>query len=116
MVEFHSDIDAALSGSGPIARKKILSWIDAAVDSDLPALSKLYRLTGEGYYRIQPELGRDQTCALIQRYLLGCIREGVADNEEMEERYEAAESLHVWFRTSLGWKTLPLFSQGQQAQ
>ena len=26
------------------------------------------------------------------------------------------ESLHVWFRTSLGWKTLPLFSQGQQAQ
>jgi len=40
----------------------------------------------------------------------------VADNEEMEERYEAAESLHVWFRTSLGWKALPLFSQGQQAQ
>jgi len=30
------------------------------------------------------------------------ILEGVADNEEMEERYEAAESLHVWFRTSLG--------------
>ena len=116
MVEFHSDIDAALSDSGPFPREKVLSWIDAAVDSDLPALSKLYRLTGEGYYRIQPELGRDQTCALIQRYLLGCIREGVADNEEMEERYEAAESLHVWFRTSLGWKTLPLFSQGQQAQ
>ena len=102
MAEFHSDIDVALSGSGPIPREKVLSWINAAVDSDLPTLSKLYRLTGEGYYRIQPDLGREQTCALIQRYLLGCVREGVADNEQIEERYEAAESLHVWFRHLLG--------------
>jgi len=96
------DIDTALSGDGPISSEQVLSWIDAAADSDLPALSKLYRLTGEGYYRIQPELGRGPTCALIQRYLLGCIREGVTDNDEIQERYQAAETLHVWFRQLAG--------------
>ena len=102
MIEFDSDINAALSSDGPVPREKVLSWINASADSDLSTLSKLYRLTGEGYYRIQPELGREPTCALIQRYLLGCIRVGVTDNEEIEERYEAAESLHVWFRHLLG--------------
>ena len=96
------EIDAALSGDGPIASEQVLSWIDAAADSDLLTLSKLYRLTGEGYYRIQPELGRGPTCALIQRYLLGCIRDGVADNDEIQERYEAVETLHVWFRHLAG--------------
>ena len=96
------EIDTALSGDGPIASEQVLSWIDAAADSDLLTLSKLYRLTGEGYYRIQPELGRGPTCALIQRYLLGCIRDGVADNDEIQERYEAAETLHVWFRHLTG--------------
>ena len=81
------EIDTALSGDGPIASEQVLSWIDAAADSDLLTLSKLYRLTGEGYYRIQPELGRGPTCALIQRYLLGCIQDGVADNDEIQERY-----------------------------
>lgn len=100
--KFDSDINAALSSEGPIPKEKILAWIDAAADSDLATLSKLYRLTGEGYYRIQPELGKEPTCALIQRYLLGCIREGVTENEEIEERYEAAESLHAWFRHLLG--------------
>ena len=96
------DINTMLSGDGPIPREQVLSWIDAAADSDLPTLSKLYRLTGDGYYRIQPELGRGPTCALIQRYLLGCIRDGVTDNHEIQERYEAAETLHVWFRHLAG--------------
>lgn len=100
--KFDSDINAALSSGGPIPREKVLAWINAATDSDLATLSRLYRLTDEAYYRIQPELGKEPTCALIQRYLLGCIREGVTDNEEIEERYEAAESLHVWFRHLLG--------------
>jgi hypothetical protein len=39
------DIDTALSSDGPIANEQVLSWIDAAADSDLPTLSKLYRLT-----------------------------------------------------------------------
>ena len=43
------EIDAAPSGDGPIASEQVLSWIDAAADSDLLTLSKLYRLTGEGY-------------------------------------------------------------------
>jgi hypothetical protein len=98
MIEFNSDIDAALSGDGTIPRAQVISWIGATSDSDLSTLSKLYRLTGEGYYRIQPEMGREPTCVLIQRYLLWCIREGVTENEEIQERYEAAGSLHVWFR------------------
>ena len=96
------DIDTALSSDGPIANEQVLSWIEAAADSDLPTLSKLYRLTGEGYYRIQPELGIGATCALIQRYLLGCIRDGVTDNDEIQERYEAAGTLHAWFRHLAG--------------
>ena len=102
MSKLDSDINAALSSDGPIPKEKVLEWIAATAGSDLATLSQLYRLTGEGYYRIQPELGREPTCSLVQRYLLGCIREGVTENEEIEERYEAAESLHVWFRHLLG--------------
>ena len=69
------DIIAALSSDGPIRKEQVTSWIDAVNDSDLQTLSKLYRVTGEGYYRIQPELGMAPTCALVQRYLIGCVRE-----------------------------------------
>jgi hypothetical protein len=93
-----SQLDTALSGDGPISREQVLRWIAATTDSDLQTLSKLYRLTGEGYRRIQPELGREPTCALIQRYLLGCIRDGATGNSEIQERYEAAGTLHFWFR------------------
>jgi hypothetical protein len=102
VIQFDSDINAAISSEEPIPRERVLSWIDAAADSDLSTLSRLYRLTGEGYSRIQPELGREPTCALIQRYLLGCIRDGVTENDEIQERYEAAETLHVWFRHLAG--------------
>jgi hypothetical protein len=98
MVEFNSDIDAALSGDETIPRAQVMSWIEATPDSDLSTLSKLYRLTEEGYYRIQPEMGSEPTCLLIRRYLLGCIRDGVTESEEIQGRYVAAESLHVWFR------------------
>lgn len=93
--DFSADIDAALLGDAPIPRERVLAWIEAA--KDLSNLAKLYRLTNQGYYRIQPDLGRDASCALIQRYLLQCIREGVSGNDEIQERYEAAQSLHVWF-------------------
>jgi hypothetical protein len=97
MALLDTEIDAALLSEGPIRREQVVSWIDAVSDSDLRTLSKLYRLTGEGNYRIQPELGRGPTCALIQRYLLGCVRDGVTDSDEIQERYQAAESLRVWF-------------------
>jgi hypothetical protein len=37
--------------------EKVLLWMDAA--EDLLTLAKLYRPTGESYYRIQPDLGRE---------------------------------------------------------
>jgi hypothetical protein len=93
--DFSAEIDLALLGDAQIPRERVLYWIEAT--TDLSTLAKLYRLTDEGYYRIQPDLGRDASCALIQRYLLQCIREGVSDNGEIQARYEAAQSLHVWF-------------------
>jgi hypothetical protein len=60
-----SEIIAALSDNGPIPKERVLSWIDSAADSDLSTLSKLYRLTGEAYYRIDPELGGESTCTVI---------------------------------------------------
>jgi hypothetical protein len=102
VTQFESDIDAALSSDAPIPKEAVLHWIDSVADSDLSTLSKLYRLTNHGYYRIQPDLGMESTCGLIQCYLLGCIRAGVTDKEGIEERHEAATSLHVWFRHLLG--------------
>ena len=95
MAGLDHDIDVALSNEEPIPREKVLSWIDAA--TDLSTLSKLYRLTDDGYYRIQPELGREATCNLIQHYLLECIRQNVTESEEIKDRWEAAGTLHVWF-------------------
>lgn len=102
MSKFDSDVDAVLAGDGPIPRESVLLWIEGTTDSDLSGLSKLYRLTDQGYHRIQPELGIELTCSLIQRYLLGCIRERVTGNEEILERFEAAQSLHFWLRHLLG--------------
>jgi len=98
MLGSSSEIDAALASEGPIPKDRVLSWMKSTADSDLSTLAKLYRLTGEGYYRIQPELGMESTCLLIKRYLLGCIRDGVTGDEDVQERYEAAHTLHVWFR------------------
>jgi hypothetical protein len=96
MTDFGCDLDAALEGSKPIARDDVLRWIANA--TDLPTLSKLYRVTGEHYYRIHPELGKDAECTAIQRYLLECIRQNVQGDEQIKDRWEAAETLHLWFR------------------
>jgi hypothetical protein len=56
MKDFSSEIEAALVTDKPIAREKVIRWIESA--SDLPALAKLYRLTDEAYDRIQPDLGQ----------------------------------------------------------
>jgi hypothetical protein len=90
------EIDAALSSQDSITKDKVLLWIESA--GDLTTLAKLYRLTGEGYYRIKPELGREAACRAVQRYLLECIRQDVTDNEEIESRWEAAATLHFWLR------------------
>ena len=94
MADLASEINAALVSDAPISREKVLLWINAA--ADLPTLAKLYRLTDKAYYRIQPDLGKEVTCALIQRYLLECIRQDVAGDDEIEGRFDAAQSLHFW--------------------
>jgi hypothetical protein len=95
MADLASEINAALASDDPIPRDKVLLWIDAA--ADLATLAKLYRLTDEAYYRIQPDLGKEVTCTLIQRYLLECIRQDVAGDDKIQSRFDAAQSLHLWF-------------------
>jgi hypothetical protein len=90
-----SEIDAALATDATIPREKVVQWIDST--SNLPTLEKLYRLTGQGYDRIQPELGSDVTCKLIQDFLLQCILEDVHDHDEVPTRWEAAHTLNTWF-------------------
>lgn len=112
--KYGPEIDAALSSDGRISRKDVRRWIAGA--ADIVTLSKLYRLTGERYYSIEPELGRDETCSLIQRYLLECIRLDVKDREDVQGRWEAAQTLHGWF-CSLAEKegTDPVLGRAAQA-
>ncbi len=95
MAGFHAEIDAVMSGTDPIPRESAIRWIAAA--DDIFTLSKLYRLMDQGYHRIKPELGADTTCALIQRYLLECIRQNLTGRDDIEDRWEAARTLHAWF-------------------
>jgi hypothetical protein len=73
----------------------VARWIETV--EDISTLSKLYRLTYDAYSRIQPELGKEFTCTLTQRYLLKCIEENVVDSEEIDDRWESAQTLHAWF-------------------
>ena len=94
------DILAALDSDTEISKDTVVHWIDSA-GGDLNTLSNLYRLTDKAYWRINPELGGEITCSLIQRYLLECIRQDVKDNEEIKGRWEAADTLHLWLRQLL---------------
>jgi hypothetical protein len=95
MSELSTAVRAVLDGDAPIARERVVEWCRAA--DDVESLELLYRLTGTGYERIQPPLGQQETCRLIQRYLLECLRvdpdDGLAFN-----RYEAAWTLLSWFQ------------------
>ncbi len=98
-MDYRPEIDAALSSQDPIPKDKVLFWIQSA--NDLPTLAKLYRITGEVYYRIQPELGKEAECSAVRNYLLECVRQDVSENEEIESRWEAARTLHFWLRKLL---------------
>lgn len=100
MGQIDESIVAALNSGNEIRRDRVIGWI-ASAGNELNTLSKLYRLTGEAYYRIQPELGGEATCGLIQRYLLECIRQDVKDDEEILDRWQAADTLHLWLRQIL---------------
>jgi len=79
MPDFISEIEAALASNSPIPKDEVLKWI-AAAGNDLRSLAKLNLLTNVAYYRIQPELGKETTCALIQR------SEGVGNNRGRRTR------------------------------
>jgi hypothetical protein len=95
VAEYGPEIDLAMSKVDPVARQDVIRWITGA--TDIGTLAKLYRLTGERYYSIEPELGRDATCSVIQRYLLECIRLNVSGRDDIQDRWEAAQTLHAWF-------------------
>jgi hypothetical protein len=87
-------IRAALASTDAIPRQQVRQWIERADTVAVDAL--LYGLTRDAWHRIQPTLERDETCALIQRYLLRCIRED-PDESVALTRYQAAGELEGWF-------------------
>jgi hypothetical protein len=87
-------IQAAIESDGPIQKEQVRAWIHGA--HDVETFAFLYRLTNEGWNRIEPRLDKDETCFLISRYLLMCIRENPQDGTALP-RYEAAGELEVWF-------------------
>jgi hypothetical protein len=106
MNDFEREIDEALVSEETIPREKVVSWIE--LSNEIRTLSKLYRLTCDRYYQIKPDLGGEITCGLIQRCLLRCIEEDItddnediADKDKIKGRWDAAESLHIWFRQLL---------------
>jgi hypothetical protein len=94
MSELKAEIQTALQSHTSIARERVRGWIRDA--RDVETLALLYRLTDEGWDQIVPELETDETCALIQQYLLRCIREDTQDGAALP-RQEAAGELEVWF-------------------
>ena len=108
-----AEVGAALHSTKPIARHDVVRWIAAA--DDISTLSKLYRLTGERYDSINPELGRDETCSLIQRYLLECIRLNVTGRDDIQDRWGAAQTLHVWFCNLMEQDATPVLNRAAPA-
>jgi len=114
MPDFISEIEAALASNSPIPKDEVLKWI-AAAGNDLRSLAKLNLLTNVAYYRIQPELGKETTCALIQRYLLECVRQNVQYDDEIEPRFNACMSLVAWFNHLLDRKESEIIAVAARA-
>jgi hypothetical protein len=95
MSEVAMAVQAALDCETPIARELVVEWCRGA--DDVKALALLYRLTDEAYERIQPPLGQQESCRLIQRYLLECLRLNPEDGVAFS-RYQAAWTLVSWFQ------------------
>ena len=94
MDEFNRSILNALESGGPIPRDRVRGWIHQA--ATVQADASLYKLTREAWSRIEPRLEMAETCTLIERYLLACIRENPQDGVALT-RYEAAGELEAWF-------------------
>lgn len=94
MDELRATIQTALQSRDSIVREHVREWIREA--RDLETLALLYRLTDEAWDRIDPRLEGYETCVLIRRYLLRCIREN-PQNSIALPRQEAAGELEGWF-------------------
>ncbi len=94
MDELNRSILNALESDGPIPRQRVRGWIQQA--ATVQADAQLYKLTREAWSRIEPRLEMAETCTLIERYLLGCIREDPQGGVALT-RYEAAGELEAWF-------------------
>jgi hypothetical protein len=94
MNELKAAIQGALQSDDPIQREQVRAWIHAA--RDVETLAFLYRLTDKGWNRIEPRLDKDETCLLMARYLLICVRENPQGGVALP-RYEAAGELEAWF-------------------
>jgi hypothetical protein len=84
----------AVNSDGSISRQHVRGWIHRSADVEADAL--LYQLTRDAWNRIEPRLETAETCALIERYLLACIRENPQGGVALT-RYEAASELEAWF-------------------
>jgi hypothetical protein len=93
MDEFKGAIQAALQSNDPIEREQVRTWICEA--HDVETLAYLYQLTDKGWHRIEPCLEKHETCQLICRYLLMCIREDPRAGVPLT-RYGAAGELEGW--------------------
>jgi hypothetical protein len=94
MVDLKAAIQAAIESDEPIERERVRDWIRDA--TDLKTVALLYRLSYEAWNRIKPNLEKDETCQLICRYLLLCIRENPQEGTVLP-RFEAAGELESWF-------------------
>jgi hypothetical protein len=90
---------AALASDGPIPADLVREWIREPATIGTDAL--LYKLTRDAWHRVEPHLNTAETCAVIQRYLLGCIREDPSEDDALG-RYEAAHELEAWLDHLVG--------------
>jgi hypothetical protein len=93
MADVAAAILAAIESEEPIERDRVRVWIREAID--LKTVALLHRLSYECWDLIEPRLERDETCRLICRYYLLCIRENPQDGTGLQ-RYEAAGDLEGW--------------------
>lgn len=93
MPDLAEAIQAAVDSEEPIERAHVRVWIRDA--KDLKTVALLYQLSYKAWHRIDPALERDETCRLICRYYLQCIRENPPDGVGLQ-RYDAAGELESW--------------------
>lgn len=93
MDELQTIIRGAAESNGPIKREQVRNWIRDA--RDVETLALLYGLTDKAWRRIHPALEKNETCQLICRYFLSCIRENPKGGIALG-RYDAAGALEGW--------------------